>query len=153
MLKSNLCDGLELRVYFKTVYFIWFLPRTNLYYLFMYFYHSNLHIFINIAFFPFFNPLQLHFVPKFHLCDGLELKLFFRIVYLTWFLPPTNLYHLLMQFWHSNLSIFINLAFPFSPHFSSILCLNPTFLMTWSYKFTSKQYILLGFCLLRSCIT
>jgi len=120
--KSHICDGLELTLYIKTAYLTWLQPRTNLYYVLVQFQHSNLTIFVNIAYFPFFTPLQLHFVPKSHPCDGLEIRLYFKTVYLKWFPPHSSLCYLLVKLWHSNSTIFLHIVdFQFFMPFSSIL--------------------------------
>jgi len=109
--KFHLGDGLEVRLYFKTVYYPCFLPPTKFYHILVQFYCSNFTMFVNIAYLPFLSPLPLYFVPKCHICDGLHLGLYLEIVYFPCFLPPTRLYHLLLQFRHSNLTIFFNVAY------------------------------------------
>ena len=85
------------------------LPHTNLYYLSVQFQHSNQIIFVIIADFLFFTPLQLHFAPVFHIFVVLEPIFYLKSLCVRLLVSSPKLYYILERFWFSKFKICFNI--------------------------------------------
>ena len=92
--KSDLCDALALQTYFRQVWVAYFLPRTNLYYILMMLWHFKVAIFLNMSDFLFFTPVSFILSQKSDICDALDLRIYFRQVWVAYF-QSRDLYYII----------------------------------------------------------